>query len=352
METEILFAKNILASLSEESGVSGYEQGLEPRIRTIFQPLVNEIFQDTFGNIYLIKKGKFEQSSVMLAAHMDEIGLVVTDIDSRGFLHFIPVGGIDERTLLYQEVIVHGKEDILGIICSKPRGLISEDEKNKPVSIRQMGIDVGLSLEEVRKVIKPGDIVSIKRKIIELMNNIVSGKSIDDRVGLAVLAVCLNELKKLKHNYNVYAVATVQEEVGLRGAVTSTYRLKPDLAVAVDVTHAQTPDTKKVNIKLGQGPVISVGPNIFPKIFDQLCNCAKTNRIPYQVQPVPGPTGTDARAIQLTNSGIPTGLLSIPLRYMHTSVETIALQDIVNSGKLLAYFISSLPDDLEELVCY
>jgi endoglucanase len=150
----------------------------------------------------------------------------------------------------------------------------------------------------------------------------------------------------------VIAVTTVQEEVGLRGAITGSDKIEPSIAVVIDVTHAQTMDTKnQVSINLDKGPAIPVGPNIHPEVLAKMIKTAEENRIPYQIQPIAGPTGTDARVIQLAGHGTPTGLISIPLRYMHTSVETASLKDITNCGKLLAYFIASLPEDLEELSC-
>ncbi|NLI93985.1 MAG: M42 family metallopeptidase [Peptococcaceae bacterium] len=345
-------AKKVIFSLSDEAGVSGYEHPLFPALQGIFTSLASETRRDFIGNFYAVKKGLDGKSGIMLAAHMDEIGLILTHIDDRGFFHFSAVGGIDDRTLLYQEVIVHGQEDIRGIICSVPSRVHQEVQSKKSIDMTQLVIDVGYPRETVMNLVKPGDIISLIRKPFSILNDKIVAKALDDRAGIAVLAICLNELGRLSHRHNVYAVATVQEEVGLRGAITSSDGLQPDLAVAIDVTHAQTLDTKnQVSIQLGKGPAITVGPNIHPRIFTDLTRCAKESRIPYQIQPIAGETGTDARVIQLTGYGIPTGLISIPLRYMHTSVETASLQDIVDSGKLLADFIAGLPENLEELLC-
>jgi len=344
-------AMEIISSLVEEPGVSGYEGRLYPSLESLFSPFSNEVFSDFFGNCYALRRGEKSTHTIMLAAHADEIGLMINYIDERGFLYFSPVGGIDLRTLLCQEVTVHGREDLAGVVCwhsSRNNG-----EKIRPVELANMAIDTGYSREKVSKLVNPGDVATIKREPLKLLNNTIAGKSLDDRAGIAVLAICLQEMTRIRHKHDIVAVATVQEEVGLRGALVSTERLNPDIAVAVDVTHAQTLDTKnQVPIQLGKGPVITKGPNIHPEIFNQLSNCAQDNRIPFQVQPIAGATGTDARVIQLTACGIPTGLLSIPLKYMHTSVETLSLQDIVYCGLLLANFISALPDNLEEILCY
>ncbi|HHV64177.1 MAG TPA: M42 family metallopeptidase [Peptococcaceae bacterium] len=336
--------------IAPKAGVSGYEQQVIPYLERIFAPYNLKISTDFMGNCYLEKDGLSGKQTVMLAAHLDEIGLITTHIDSRGFVHFSTVGGIDQRVLLNQEVIIHGKKEIKGIICADNPG---SNANKKAISTEDLMIDIGYPFTKAQELVQPGDIISINRSPIEILNKRIAGKALDDRAGIAVLAVCINELSYLQHSHKVIAVATVQEEVGLRGAVTSSDNLRPEIAVVIDVTHAQTLDTKnQVNTLLGKGPVIALGPNIHPRIYSSLKNAAEENRIPYQIQPIAGPTGTDARAIQLTGCGIPTGLLSIPLRYMHTSVETVSLQDIVDGGKLLARFIASLPDDLEELSCY
>ncbi len=320
-------------------------------IQGVFNQFPAEISKDFMGNNYVIKKGIKSKQAVMLAAHLDEIGLIVTYFDNLGFVHFSTVGGIDQRTLLNQEVIIHGREDINGVVSLVSREKLTASKKS--FLIDDLIIDIGYSQEKTVQLVKPGDVVSIKREPFTMLNQNIAGKALDDRAGITVMAVCLNELCRIDHKHDVIAVATVQEEVGLRGAFTGTDRIKPEIAVAIDVTHAQTLDTKaQVNIQLGKGPVITLGPNIHPRIYSGLQTAAKENRIPYQIQPVAGPTGTDARVIQLSGQGIPTGLVSIPLRYMHTSVETISVLDVVDCGKLLAYYIASLPEDLEELSCF
>lgn len=345
-------AKEFLKKLSEYHGVSGYERSIAPLVIQEFQANADEVRTDRFGNIYAHKKGKKGRYKIMLAAHMDEIGLMVKKIDPRGFLRFSAVGGVDQRTLLSQEVIIHGRQSIPGVIGSMPPHLVRE-EGSKAVKIEDMGIDVGLPYEEIQKLIRVGDVITLKRSPIELLGGLIAGKSLDDRAGVVVMQICLQELHKLHHDHDVIAVTTTQEEVGLRGALTSAYTINPDLAIAIDVTHAATPDTKdRVSVELGKGPAIAIGPNIHPQIFDRLTETAQNVRIPIQIEPIPGMSGTDAWAIQVSQAGVPTGLLSIPLRYMHTSVETLDMQDVVNSGILLAHFIASLPEDLEGYICY
>jgi tetrahedral aminopeptidase len=345
-------AKEFLKQLSQNSGVSGYEKSLGPLVIKGFQPFTDDVHTDRFGNIYALKKGTQGRYKIMLAAHMDEIGLIVKEVDPRGFVRFTTVGGVDQRTLLSQEVIIYGRRPVHGVIGSMPPHLIQEDGE-KAVKMEDLGIDVGLTSEKIREVLRIGDIITLRREPVELLNNLIAGKSLDDRAGVVVMCICLEELQRLRHTHDVVAVATTQEEVGLRGALTSAHTLNPDLAVAIDVTHASTPDTKgQVNIELGKGPTIALGPNIHPIVYQEMASAAQEARLPYQPEPIPGMSGTDAWAIQVAQAGIPTGLLSIPLRYMHTSVETLDMNDVVNSGKLLAHFIAGLPEDLEGILCY
>jgi len=347
-------AREFLSLLSLGSGVSGYEESIASVVRERFMTLADEVRYDTFGNVYALKKGKGKKSSkLMLAAHMDEIGLIVKKIDSRGFLSFTSIGGVDQRTLLSQEVLVHGRQTIPGIIGALPPHLLQNTDSDRAVKMEEMVIDVGLPLAKVNEVIQVGDTVTLRRETVALLNNVMAGKSLDDRAGVVVMMVCLEELSHLQHTHDVIAVATTQEEVGERGALTSAYTLNPDLAVAIDVTHGSTPDTKgQVTIELGKGPAVALGPNIHPAIYRHFSETAQEQRLPFQIEPTPGNSGTDAWAIQVSQAGVPTGLISIPLRYMHTSVETLDMQDVLNSGKLLAHFIASLPDDLEGFLCY
>lgn len=348
-------ARDFISLLSIGSGVSGHEASIASLVRERFIPLTDEVRCDTFGNVYALKKGNGKlRSKIMLAAHMDEIGLIVKKIDPRGFLRFTSIGGVDQRTLLSQDVVVHASETMIpGIIGALPPHLLGNGDSDQAVKMEDMAIDVGLSFAKVNELIQVGDIITLKRETYSLLNNVMAGKSLDDRAGVVVMMVCLEELSHLQHAHDVIAVATTQEEEGERGALTSAYTLNPDLAVAIDVTHASTPDTKgQVSLDLGKGPAVALGPNIHPAIYQHLSETAKEHRLPIQIEPIPGHSGTDAWAIQVTQAGIPTGLISIPLRYMHTSVETLDMQDVLNSGKLLAHFISSLPDNLEVFLCY
>jgi endoglucanase len=266
-----------------------------------------------------------------------------------GFLRFVPVGGFDPRVLLGQEVVVHARQDLPGIIGHRPPHVIPQEEREKPVPLEDLFIDVGLSAEQAREAVQTGDIVTLARPFIEFKakgnGRLVAGKALDDRAAVAVLILTLGALAGLRHTWDVYAVATVQEEVGVRGAITSTYGIAPDLGIAIDVTQGDTPGVSEAEtVKLGGGPALGLGPNIHPAVHDRLAQTAKTHEIPYQVEPIPGGSGTDAWAIQVTRDGIPTGLIGLPLRYMHTVVETGSLADVERSARLLAHFIAELTD--------
>lgn len=347
--------KDFIREMVETPGLSGYESKVSKVIEKHFKSYADDIRRDKLGSLVALKKGKAGgKKKVMLAAHMDEIGLMVKKIDENGFIKFTTIGGVDQRTLLTLEVIVHGEKDLFGIIGNKPPHILEEEEKKKAVKIEDMLIDVGLPKEEVEKFISVGDPISFRRKMISLQNDVISAKALDDRAGVAVMYECLKELNKMNHDCDVYAVATVQEEVGLRGAITSTFDIFPDIGIAIDVGFAHTPELSKDDTcELGKGSAIAFGANIHPKVYEGLIKIAKEYNLPYQEEVYPAGTGTDTWAMQITRSGVATGLLSIPLRYMHTSVETIDINDIKYAGKILANFIVSLNhEDLEGMLCY
>lgn len=347
--------EDILQKMVENPGVSGFEQSMSHIVEGFFKDTADEIKRDKLGNLIAYKKGTGKNPiKVMLAAHMDEIGLMVTNIDKNGFIQFAPIGGVDQRTLLAQEVVIHGKNDVFGVIGAKPPHLQSPDEKKHAIKMEDMLIDVGLSKAEAEKFISIGDPITIKRNMIKLQNSVIASKAIDDKAGVAVMIECFKELRKLNHQCDVYAVATTQEEVGTRGAIVSTFHVMPDIGIAIDVGFGSTPELPKdETLDLGKGPGIGFGANMHPKIYERLTQIAEEYNIPKQMDLNPGMSGTDARAMQITQSGVATALLSIPLRYMHTSVETIDMIDIKNTAKLMAYFISSLDDeDLEGLLCF
>lgn len=339
-------AKEFLKSASMAHGVSGFEFANVASIaKEAMSGLVDEIRTDALGNIIGLKRGEGPEPrpKIMLAGHMDEIGLIVTRIEEGGFLRFGQMGGVDPRVLPAHEVIVYGKKPLTGVIGVKPPHLTSAEEASKAHKMEDLFIDVGMPEEEVRKNVRVGDVITFKRQVSDLMQDVIAGKSFDDRAGVAVILVCLDELRKYKVNADVYAVATTQEEIGLRGALVSAYGIAPDIGIAIDVCHAETPGVPEWRTSsLGKGPELTQGGNIHPKVYAGLEKAAAELGIPVQPDVAPAATGTDAWAIQVTRSGVATGLVSIPLRYMHTSVEALSMGDVEKAGRIIARFIASV----------
>lgn len=344
--------KNLIDTLSNLRGISGFEYKISDCVAELFRPFADEVKTDVLGNVIAIKKSSKENAKkVMIEAHMDEIGLMISNIDKNGFLNFVAVGGIDASILPSAEVTVHGKKDIKGVIGAKPPHLQDRGENENAFKISDMAIDVGMSKEEVEKYVEIGDSVTFLQSVGELKGGKYSGKTLDDRAGVAALVTVMKSLMKTKLDVDVYAVAAVQEEVGLRGAKVAAYSVNPDIAIAIDVCHGTTPDNSYNAFELGEGVVVTVGPNIHPKLSKKLFDTAKEYNIKTQIDADGGDTGTDAWVMQVARYGVPTALLSIPLRYMHTSVETLSISDVEQTAQLLTRFIQNIGDDMEEWLC-
>jgi putative aminopeptidase FrvX len=343
----------LLKSLSEAPGVSGYEHQVREIVEAEFGRHADRVWTDTMGNVIALRQGTAPEPrpSIMLATHMDEIGLIVSNLEE-GFLHFQMVGGYDDRVLIGQEVIVHGRQDLPGIIGSRPPHVLPADERDKPVLHDKLLIDVGRSPEELPDLVRVGDLITMKASAVELKGGLLAGKALDNRVSVVAAAICLEELARIRHPWDVYAVATVQEEVGLKGAITSAYGLQPDIGIAIDVTWAKQPGTQdEYTFDLGGGPIIGHGPNFHPNLQKGLEDTARSLEMGYHLEASPRVGGTDAVAIQISREGIPTALIGIPLRNMHTPVETVSVKDVERVGRLLAAFIASLDVDyLDSLV--
>ena len=334
----------LLKRLSEANGVSGYEHEVREIVQEELERHADKVWVDTLGNVIARKKGKGRKPrpAILIATHMDEIGLIVSDLED-GFLHFQQVGGYDDRVLLGQEVTVHGRRDLPGIIGARPPHVLPQSERDKSIPYDKLLIDVGLSPQELPQVVRVGDLVTMRRELVELKGGLVTGKALDDRVSVVAAVVCLEELSRMRHRWDVYAVATVQEEVGVKGAITSTYGLQPDVGIAIDVTFGEQPGTPDEHTHaLGKGPTIGVGPNYHPKLQEALVETAEALEMGYHLEPEARPGGTDAYAIQVSREGIPVELISIPVRNMHTPVETVSVKDVERVGRLLAAFIARL----------
>ena len=347
--TEILpFLKNLISA----PGLSGHEIPVRNIIETAWQPLTDEIHLSRLGSLHGLKcgSGAEPRPAILLAAHMDAIGLMVT-AQVGDFLRVTEIGGLDARVLPGQRVLVHGRVDLPGVIAHPPQRLLPEEAREGPVALKYLLIDTGLREQELQKVVRPGDTVSFAQDPLELRGETLAGHSLDNRASVAALTHCLQMLESRAHTWDVWAVATVQEEVTLGGARTSAFDLHPQLAVAIDVTWGRGPGTPDYKtFPLGKGPTLGWGPNIHPGVHKAFKQAAERLEVPHAVEVMPRHSGTDAFSLQVAAEGIASMVVSIPLRYMHTPVELVALKDITRAGQLLAEFITGLqPDFMETL---
>ncbi len=332
----------LLQKLSSLRAVTGRENQASEKIADIFREYCDEVSIDSFYNVIGLKKGLSKTpGNVLVTAHYDEIGLIVTGIEDSGFLRFAAAGGVDAKAIGAMEVIVHGKKDLFGVIGAKPPHLIPPEEKDKGIKMDEMRIDIGFNGEKAKELVSVGDMVSFVNPARELMNNRLAGKSLDNRSGVAALVEILKELQKLHHDDNVYIAATVQEELGLVGAICATYNIKADLGIVIDVCHGDMPDTPSdESFPLGKGVAVAVGPVLSMKHTKGIMKLAKNENIAYQIDPEAGDTGTEAAAHAVAREGIPVVLLSIPAKYMHTTVEMVSVDDVVAAGRLAARYIA------------
>jgi endoglucanase len=327
-------AKELAKKLTEAYGPSGHEQAVRELLREEIKGAVDELRVDALGNLIARKKGAgpTPRKKIMLAAHMDEIGVIVTHVDEKGFLRFAPIGGVRPLTLTGQRC--RFANGVIGVFGSEKK-----DASNTEIKMERLFIDVGATSASDTPV-GVGDAASFWRDYVDLGDRIVA-KALDDRIGCVVLVETLKQLKKSPHD--VFFVFTVQEEVGLRGAGTSAFGVQPDLALAVDVTDTgDTPESNTLAVALGKGPAIKVkdsGMLAHPAVKNLLVQAAEDAKIPYQREVIVGIT-TDAAAMQTTREGVLTGVVSIPTRYMHTPSEMADFADAQNAVKLLTTLLS------------
>jgi tetrahedral aminopeptidase len=337
-----------LEKLSVACGVAGREDEVRNLLIKMLEPYADEVKVDKMENVIAVKKGKKDKPRVMLAAHMDEVGLMVKTITKEGFLQFTKMGGIDDRILLAQEVRVLCEKGVLpGLIGSKPPHIQKEEERKKIVPFDEMFIDIGAENREDAKAmgVKIGDPVAFSGNYIKLNKDIVLGKAFDDRTGCAVMVETLKHLEDA--DCTVYAVGTVQEEVGLRGAATAAFGVDPDVGIALDVTIAgDVPGVREfdTSVKMGKGPALSVSDSgliTHPKVLRWLIESASQNDIDYQLET--GLLGTtDAARMALTRQGVPSGTISIPARYIHSPVGLVSLKDLESCSKLAALAVEKI----------
>lgn len=351
--TDIL---SFLKSLISVSGLSGYESPVADLIIETWRPLVDETSLSRVGSVHGLKRGtgKSPRPSLMIATHMDAIGLRVSKIVD-GFLHITRVGGIDVRVLPGALVTIHASgsnEELPGVIVLPPAHFLPESVGEK-ILIEHLLVDTGLLPRDVTKKVFVGDLVSFANEPLELAGDVISGHSVDNRASIAALTICLEELRNKPHLWDVWAVATVQEETTLLGAYTSAFELRPQMAIVVDGSFAKGPGAGGWQTSaMGKGVGLCIGPNMHPFLHKKLRELAERLEIPWFLDVTVSHSGTDAYAIQVTAEGIPTALVEFPIRYMHTTVESASLKDIQRTGRLLAEFVAALEEDFFETITW
>ncbi|MBQ3106314.1 MAG: M42 family metallopeptidase [Eggerthellaceae bacterium] len=342
---------DFLKRLLETPSPTGAEVPVANEVRARVADVADVVETNTMGSVHATLEGKGNGPTVMLAAHMDEIGLMVTYISDEGFLSVAAVGGVDAAILPGMRVDVHTAGGPLrGVVGRKPIHLIEPDERKTVTPISDLVIDLGMPAEKVKSLVRVGDVITFGVGFECFGEDMAVSRAFDDKCGVWVAVRVMEELAAAGRAQGAFvAAATVQEEIGVRGAQTSAYGVNPDVGIAFDVTHATDypgiAKTKYGAITCGKGPVIARGPNINPVVFDRLVAAAEAEGIPYQIEAEPGVTGTDARAIQVTRGGIPCGLVSVPLRYMHTPTEVVCLSDLEHTVKMLVRFVMDLEAD-------
>ncbi len=339
--------KDFLKDLISLPGLSGHEAPIRERIAARWQTLSDEMHTSPIGSLHALKRGSGSEPrrKILIATHMDAIGLMVTGIQ-QGYLHITAIGGVDSRVLPGQRVIVHGRRDLPGVVIAPPDRLLPDEVHGKPVPMEYLLVDTALLPEETAALVRPGDLVSFAQPPVEMGENILAGHSLDNRASVAALTHALTLLQGRTHTWDVWAVATVQEEETLGGARTSAFALRPDIAIAVDVTFGDGPGSPEhLTFALGSGIPINWGVNMHRGVIHELKRHAEALEIPYEMEFNPRHSGTDGMALQIAAEAVPTVVLSIPLRYMHTPVEMISLKDVHRVGRLLAEFIAALPAD-------
>lgn len=340
-------APEFLVDLLNARSPTGHEYEAQAVVDNYVEPKVDHYRRDTMGNRFATVNPEGDPR-VLFAGHIDELGLIITYINDQGFVYFDTLGGHDKTMISGRRVSILTKEgEIKGVTGKRAIHLMSAEDRKKVPETHEVWIDIGVSSrEEAEKLVRIGDPAIYDQSFELIRGSVGVARAFDDKAGAYAVLEAVRRLTKGKLNARVTAAATTQEEIGTRGAITAAYSENPDFAVAVDVGHAtDSPDCdlrKYGSTKQGGGPIVCRGPNINPIIFERIIDCAEKNKIPYQLEADPRPTGTDARAIQVAQAGIATGLLSIPLRYMHTPSEMVDLDDIEHTVQLLVAVARSL----------
>ena len=336
-----------LKQLISVAGLSGYESPVRELVETAWRPLVDELQVSRLGSLHALRRGTAPEPRprLLYAAHMDAIGMMVSGLLD-GFLRISEVGGVDPRLLPGQLVTVHARQDLPGVIVLLAKHLLPVEAGGRLGTLGGLLVDVGLSGSEVQRLVRVGDLVSFAQPPIELSEEYLAGHSLDNRASLAALTQCLQALQGRQTAWDVWLVATTQEEETFGGARTSAFQLRPALAVAIDVTFGSAPGSPAhLTSPLGKGPTLGWGANIHPGLYRAFKELAERLEIPYKTELMPTYSGTDAEVMQIVAEGIPTMVLGIPLRYMHSPVEMVSMKDIARVGRLLAEFAVGLEVD-------
>jgi len=347
-EPSLAFLKNLLHTPS----ASGFERAIQDVVRAWAKQYADEVRTDRHGNVIAVLHPGGEPR-IMLAGHCDQIALMVQHIDENGYLYVQPIGGWDMQILLGQNLTVWTSSGPLaGVVSRRAPHLLTPEERNKVPLFTDIWVDIGAKdTKEAESLVTPGDSVTFALGCREMRNNLLTSPGLDDKVGVWTVMEALRLMHGRPLEASIYCVSTVQEEIGLRGAITSAYGIHPTIGIAVDVCHAtDTPGNDKKQLgdtKLGGGPALFRGPNINPHVFDRLRDVAKSQEIPVQQKGVPRATGTDANAIQLSRDGVAAGLVGIPNRYMHSPVEVVSLDDLERAARLLAEFCLSVTPQMD-----
>jgi putative aminopeptidase FrvX len=334
-------------------GIPGHEAPIAAEVVRLFGRYADRVDRDPAGNVRGWILGGDSAAGgrtprAMLSAHMDQIGFLVKAVDPGGFLRLTEVGGFDARTLLGREVLIHSKPPIPALFATKPPHLQKRGESERVVNLDELYLDTGRPEREVRRRVPVGTPVTLRRAPVDLLGGRLAAPGMDDRAGLVVLLLTLEILSRSRPAWDVVAVATVEEEFGVYclGARTAAESLDPQLGIAIDVTHGDMPGAREGDTyPLGSGPSLCVGPNVHPRVLDGLRASGRALGIPYSVEGIPVSSGTDAMDIQIAREGVPTGVIGIPCRYMHTGVETVDPRDVERCARLLAYALAALPLD-------
>ena len=338
---------SFLSSLISVAGLSGHESPAADLITAHWRPLADEIHFSRLGSIHALRRGTEPEPrpSLLVTAHMDAIGMMVSGIVD-GLLTLTNIGGVDPRLLPGQPVLVRGRQLLLGMIAARPAALMPEDAVKDAVGWDHLLVDVGLPPRRVQELVRVGDLVSFATEPFELGGEMLSGHSLDNRASVAALTCSLEAMQAKGHAWDVWFAATVQEEVGYAGGITSAFSLHPDLAIIVDTTYGKSPAANGwETFPLGGGPTLGVGPHIHPILMKHLKEIVERLEIPFAIEPMPEHSGTEAEGIQLTREGVPTAVISIPLRYMHSPQEVVSVTDVERAGRLVAEFALALDKD-------